>query len=116
MARATAVGALALFGGTYPPGHDATSFGGFVAPADAIVDIEALPGTLSTTGTNEIVIGDRILYNLVIHSMWASAGGDLTGKPEPVVLTQALKDDISQLTVAGTDEGTAVYVKMQAEF
>ena len=32
MARATAAGALVLFGGTHPPGHDAASFGALVAP------------------------------------------------------------------------------------
>ncbi len=97
MARATAAGALALFGGVYPPPHDATSFGNLVAQADALADTEALPGVLSTTGTNEIALGDRILYNLVINSLWGSAGGDLSGKPEPVVMTEGIKNEIRQL-------------------
>ena len=105
MARATAAGALVLFGGTHPPGHDAASFGALVAPADAIVDIEALPSALSTTGTNEVALGDRVLYNLVIHSMWASAGGDLSGKPEPVVLTEGMKKEISLLLMDNTADG-----------
>ena len=104
MARATAAGALKLFGGTYPPGHDATSFGDLVAAADALVDTEALPGVLSTTGTNEIALGDRVLYNLVLHSMWASAGGDLSGKPEPVVMTDQIKADIRQLLMDTTED------------
>ena len=104
MARATAAGALKLFGGTYPPGHDATSFGNFVVAADALADTEALPGVLSTTGTNEVALGDRVLYNLVLHSMWASAGGDLTGKPEPIVMTQQIKDDIRQLLMDTTED------------
>jgi len=104
VARATAAGALKLFGGTYPPGHDATSFGNFVAQADSIMDIEALPGVLSTTGTNEIALGDRILYNLVLNSMWASAGGDLSGKPEPVVMTNQIKADIKQLLMDTTSD------------
>ena len=104
MARATAAGALKLFGGTYPPGHDATSFGNLVAAADALVDTEALPGVLSTTGTNEIALGDRVLYNLVLHSMWASAGGDLSGKPEPVVMTDQIKADIRQLLMDTTED------------
>ena len=102
MARATAAGALKLFGGTYPPGHDATSFGNFVAHADGIVDVEALPAVISTTGANEILIGDIVLYNLVIHSMWGAGGGDLTGKPEPVVLTNVLKHMIKQLAMDPT--------------
>ena len=105
MARATAAGALVLFGGTHPPGDDAASFGALVAPADAIMDIEALPSVLSTTGTNEIALGDRVLYNLVIHSMWASAGGDLSGKPEPVVLTEGIKKEISLLLMDTTADG-----------
>ena len=104
MARATAAGALKLFGGTYPPGHDATSFGNLVAAADALVDTEALPGVLSTIGTNEIALGDRVLYNLVLHSMWASAGGDLSGKPEPVVMTEQIKADIRQLLMDTTED------------
>ena len=104
MARATAAGALKLFGGTYPPGHDATSFGNFVVQADALLDTEALPGVLSTTGTNEVALGDRVLYNLVIHSMWASAGGDLSGKPEPVVMTTQIKADIKQLLMDTTSD------------
>ena len=108
MARATAAGALELFGGVYPPPHDATSFGNLVDHADALVDTEALPGVLSTTGTNEVALGDRVLYNLVIHSMWASAGGDLTGTPEPVVMTKTIKDHIKQLLSGTTYAGVAV--------
>ena len=104
MARATAAGALKLFNGVYPPGTDATSFGNLVPAADALVDTEALPGVLSTTGTNEIALGDRVLYNLVLHGMWASAGGDLTGKPEPTVMTQQIKDDIRQLLMDTTED------------
>lgn len=104
MARATAAGALKLFGGTYPPGHDVTSFGNFVVQADALVDTEALPGVLSTTGTNEIALGDRVLYNLVLHSMWASAGGELSGKQEPVVMTEQIKADIRQLLMDTTED------------
>ena len=108
MARATAAGALELFGGVYPPPHDATFFGNLVDHADALVDTEALPGVLSTTGTNEIALGDRVLYNLVIHSMWALAGGDLSGAPEPVVMTKEIKDSIKQLISGTTYAGVAV--------
>jgi len=104
MARATAAGALVLFGGTYPPGHDATSFGNLVSVADTLVDTEALPGVLSTTGAGEVGVGIRVLYNLVLHAMWASAGGHLTGKPEPVVMTQQIKDDIRQLLMDTTED------------
>ena len=104
MARATAAGALKLFGGVYPPPHDATSFGNLVAQADSLMDIEALPGVLSTTGPNEVALGDRVLYNLVINSMWSLAGGDLSGKPEPVVMTNQIKMDIRQLLMDPTND------------
>lgn len=104
MARATAAGALNLFGGVYPPPHDATSFGNLVAQADALLDTEALPGVLSTTGTNEVALGDRVLYNLVLNSVWALAGGDLSGKPEPVVMTNQIKLEIRQLLMDTTSD------------
>jgi hypothetical protein len=96
---------LKLFGGTYPPGHDATSFVDFAAHADAIIDTEALPNVLSPTGTNEKLLANRIAVNLVLRSMWASAGGDLSGKPEPLVLDQILKDHIRQLAMDLTEDG-----------
>ena len=105
MARATAAGALKLFGGVYPPPHDATSFGNLVAQADALLDTEALPGVLSTTGTNEIALGDRVLYNLVLSSLWAAAGGDLSGKPEPVVITNTIRAQLKLLLMDATDDG-----------
>ena len=86
MVRATAAEILKLFGGTYPPGHDATSFGDFAAQVDSELDMMALPGTLSTSGTNEVALANREAYRLVLHSLWAAAGGPLSGAPEPLSL------------------------------
>lgn len=86
MVRATAAEMLKLFGGKYPPPHDATSFGNFAAHVDAELDMMALPGTLSTTGTNEVALANREAYRLVLHSLWAAAGGVLSGMPEPLSL------------------------------
>ena len=86
MVRATAAEMLKLFGGVHPAGHDATSFGNFAAQADSELDMMALPGTLSTTGTNEVALANREAYRLVLHSLWAAAGGVLSGTPEPVCL------------------------------
>ena len=105
MARATAAGALKLSAGVYPPPHSSTSYDNLVAQADALVDTEALPGVLSTTGTLEIALGDRVLYNLALHGIWALAGGDLSGKPEPVVMTNQIKAEIKQLLMDPTEDG-----------
>ena len=86
MVRATAAEILKLFGGHYPPGHDATSFGNFAAQVDAELDMMALPGTLSAAGTNEVALANREAYRLVLHSLWAAAGGTLSGAPEPLSL------------------------------
>ena len=87
MVRATATEMLKLFGGKYPPGHDATSFGNYAAQTDAELDTMALPSILlSTTGTKEVALSNREAYRFVIHSLWASAGGPLSGMPEPMSL------------------------------
>jgi len=72
---------------TYPPGHDATTFGNYAALVDAELDTMALPATnLSTTDTKVIALANREAYRFVIHSYWANAGGPLSGQPEPMSL------------------------------
>lgn len=86
MVRATAVEMLKLCGGVHPPPHDATSFGNFAAQVDAELDMMALPGTLSTTGTNEVALANREGVKLVLHSLWIVAGGTKSGAPEPICI------------------------------
>ena len=105
MARATTAGALKLSAGVYPPPHSSTSYDNLVAQADALVDTEALPGVLSTTGTLEVALANRIGFNLVNWSVWGLAGGDLSGKPEPVVMTEGIKKEIKQLLMDPTEDG-----------
>ena len=105
MVRATAAEMLKLFGGTHPPGHDATSFGNFAAQTDALLDTKALPSSLSTTGTNEVAFANRKAVDLVIWSLWASAGGPLSGQPEPAIWTQDDNDQLSQLLHDTTADG-----------
>ena len=102
MPRATAANMLILFGGTYPPGHNVTSFGNFAVQTDALMDTLALPGTLSTTGTNEVALANRLACRLVIRSMWMAAGGPLSGQPEPALLTPDIKTSLEEL-LASTD-------------
>lgn len=98
MVRATAAEMLKLTGGVHPPPHDATSYGNLAAQVDTIMDTEAEPGVLSTTGTKEIALANRIgAYNLVPLSLWVLAGAELSGKPRPPKLTQQDKTDIKQL-------------------
>jgi len=112
MVRATAAEMLKLFGGTHPPGHDATSFGDFAAQVDAELDMMALPATnLSTTGTKEVALANREGYRLVLHSLWAAAGGSLSGQQEPLSLYDVryynhVKQQVLKLLAGSTYGGT----------
>jgi len=106
MVRATAAEMLKLFRGTYPPGDDATSFGNFAAQVDAELDVMALPGTLSTTDTNAVALANREAYRMVLHSMWAAAGGPLSGAPEPTSLYNKQYYNHVQAQVRKIQKGT----------
>ena len=105
MVRATAAEILKLFGGVYPPPHDATSFGNLAAQVDTLMDTAALPGVLSATGTNEVALANRVGANLVMWTLWGLAGGDLSGKPEPVVMTQGIMNEIRLLLQDPDEDG-----------
>ncbi len=83
MVRATEGEMKKLTGGKYLPGHDATSYGNFADQTDSELDLMALPGLLSTTGTNEVALANRTAVDMVLHSVWAQAGGVLSRVPEP---------------------------------
>jgi len=106
MVRATAAEMLKLTV-VYLPGHDATSYANFATTADTKADTAALPGSLSTTGANEIALCNRLAVRLVIHSVWDAAGGPLSGAPEPVVMTDEILAEIRQLTADTTYDGFA---------
>ena len=72
-----------LTGGEYLAGHDSTSYGNFAAQTDAEMDLIANPQTLSSTGTLEVALANRTAVDMVLWSLWASAGGILSGFPEP---------------------------------
>jgi hypothetical protein len=40
-----------------------------------------------------------------MHGLWYHAGGEMTGKPEPVVLTPQLKEFIDRLLIDTTWDG-----------
>jgi muconolactone delta-isomerase len=111
MVRATAAEMLKLFGGTYPPGHDATSFGNFAAQTDAILDTKAIPSTLSATGTNEVAFANRVAVNLVLRALWLSAGGILSGQQQPSIWTNDDNDILAQL-LADTTAGRYTTIDM----
>ena len=108
MVRATAVEMVKMFGAVYPPGHTATTFGNFAAQADALLDTLALPAILSTTGTNEVALANRLACRLVMRSLWMSAGGPLSGQPEPVLLTPDIKESLEQLIASTDDEWSTI--------
>jgi hypothetical protein len=119
MVRATAAEMVKLFGlaaATYPPGHDATTFGNFAAQVDAELDVMALPATLSTTATNVIALANREACRFVMHSYWMNAGGVLSGQPEPMSLYNVayynhVKSQVMKM-VAGTTYGGTTTVDM----
>ncbi len=106
MVRATAAEMLKLTL-TYVPGHDATSYADFATTADSKIDTAALPGSLSTTGTNEVALANRVAVRLVIHSVWDAAVGPISGLPEPVVMTDEILAEIRQLAADTTFDGFA---------
>ena len=105
MVRATSAEMLKLTAGVYIPPHDTTSYGNLAAQADAVMDTAALPGVLSTTGTNEVALANRVAINLVAWGGWLAAGGDLSGKQEPVVLTVSMRKEINQLLMDPSEDG-----------
>ena len=116
MVRATAGEMLKLTAGVHPPPHDATSYGNFAAQVDAELDVMALPGTLSTTGTNEVALANREAVRLVLHSLWIAAGGTLSGAPEPLSLYNRgyynhVRQQVKKLQ-AGTTYGPVAVVDM----
>ncbi len=100
-ARATAAEMLKLTGSKYPPPHDATSYLTFAAQADSLIDTAALPAVLSTTGTAEVALANRVAVNLVLRSIDYAAGKEPT-VPE---LTTQNKADITQLAMDTTNDG-----------
>ena len=96
MARATAAQMLILYGGVYPPNHDATTFGNIATHADALIDAYCLPSTLSTTSTTALGIANRIAVELVHHSVWLAGGGDLSGTTHPTIFGHH-KNSMTQL-------------------
>lgn len=105
MVRASAAEMLKLFGGTYPPGHDATSFGNLAVYADALIDGYSLPAVCPTVGAPIVGVANRIAVHLVQKAMWLSAGGILSGQEPPVIMTKDLKDIIDKVNMDTTADG-----------
>jgi len=95
MVRATAAEVLKLFGGSYPPGTDATNIGNLCADADYHMDAYAkkiaYDSTLSTTDTGVIYAANMTVAQLGMHALWIQAGGVLSGYPQPDILTDEVK-------------------------
>ena len=88
--RATAAEVLKLFGGSYPPGTDATNIGDLLAQADYHMDGYAkkyYSTTLSTTDTSIIYAANITVAQLGARIMWYQAGAGLSLTAQPPVLT-----------------------------
>ena len=105
MVRATAAQMLILYGGTYPPGHDATSFTAIALHADAWIDAYCLPATLSTTSTAALGIANMVAVHFVNHSLYLSAGGALSGVSDPEVMHHGITDLLDKLLMDTTEDG-----------
>ena len=111
MVRATAAEVLKLFNGAYPTGISATTVGDLLAQADYEMDAYTRPSTISATDTSGIHIANKIVVNLSIWGLWLHDGGQLSGKEEPEILTQRIKDELDRLKVDTAHDG-AVYGEM----
>ena len=93
-ARATAAEVLKLFGGSYPPGTDASNIGDLLDAADYHMDGYAKQfygETLSTTDTSIIYAANITVAQLGARIMWYQAGAGLSQTPQPPVLTDEVK-------------------------
>lgn len=94
MVRATAAEVLKLFGGSYPPGCDATNIGNLCAQADYHMDAYAKDlgyTSLSTTDTGVVYAANMTVAQLGLHAIWIQAGGAISGYPPPPILTNEVK-------------------------
>jgi len=112
MVRATAAEMVKFFGGTYPPGHDATSFGNIATLSDSFINAYCLPATLSTTGTDEIAAANMWAVEMVTDALWLAAGGYLSGAPRPVIPSPQLTGLLDNL-ISDAETGIARVVKKQ---
>ena len=105
MVRATAAEMLKITK-TYLPGHDATSYGDAATQTDALIDAHTYPDTIAATGTKEAVVANLAAVELLHWGLWISAGGNLSGQPEPPLLSERVTDLLDNLvTQAGGGVG-----------
>ena len=108
MVRATAAQMLVLFGGTYPPGHDATTFGNIATHTDAWINAYCLPSTLSTTDAAALGVANMIAVHFVNHALYLSGGGALSGASDPHLMPHDITDLLDKLLKDTTYAGVAV--------
>ena len=96
MVRATAAEMLKLTV-TYLPGHDATSYGNTATQTDALIDAHTYPDTIAASGTKEEFVANLAAVELLHWGLWISAGGILSGTPEPPLFSTRVKELIDNL-------------------
>jgi hypothetical protein len=111
MVRATAVEVVKKWGGTNPPGWDATSVGNVCTQVDAEIDGRASPSVFGTS-TNFAEFANELVYRRINHANWSAAGGVLSGSPEPRVWSEDLVDWFNAL-LTDTTTDTITTIKLQ---
>lgn len=105
MTRATAAEVLKLYGGTYPVGLNATNIGNLLDPADYVLDAfvkKYYEASLSTTGTAEVHIANKVAVQLGLRAVWMQRFPDTT-QPIPPIFTEEIKALIEALVAETTD-------------
>jgi len=92
--RATAARVLVRLGGSYPAGFAEAAVTSLCTQADYLIDGYTHPDVLSTTDNECIEIAVDVVVQMMAEASWIQAGGYLTGKPKPTVLTDELKGRI----------------------
>lgn len=94
MVRATAARVLVRLGGSYPAGYAEAAITNLCTQADYLIDGYTHPDTLSTSDNECIEIAVDVVLNMMAEASWIQAGGYLSGKPKPTVLTDEVKSRI----------------------
>lgn len=115
MVRATTTEVKKMFMGNWPPGVDDTSAGNVLAGADYLLDgyvKKHYKTSLSTTDTDVVHIANMLAKQVILHGLWAVAGGVLSERAQPVLFTEEIKMLIESVITDTTKDGFG-YIAMQ---
>ena len=96
MVRATAARVLVRLGGTYPTGFAEAAITSMCTQADYILDRLTHNVTLSTSDNEVVEIAVDIVLNMMAEASWFQAGGFLSGRQKPDVVTPLIQECIAR--------------------